>query len=64
MCCVPHPMVRARELGNDLRADRVAAGQVKEHVPVQELLELLGITDEELNHEVARRYNGSADEDE
>lgn len=58
-----HPMTKAREMVYTMQADRVAAEQIKEFVSVAELLELLGITDGELNNEVARRYPATSEKD-
>ena len=42
------PMYVARDLARQLRDDRISASQVKEFIPVHELIDLLDLKDEEL----------------
>ena len=42
------PMYVARDLARQLRDDRVSVSQVKEFIPVHELIDLLDLKDEEL----------------
>jgi hypothetical protein len=39
-----HPMNLARAMAKMLQADRIATAQVKEHIPQEELIDLLDIT--------------------
>jgi hypothetical protein len=43
-----NPMYVARDLARQLRDDRISSAQIKEFIPVSELIELLGLSDAEL----------------
>lgn len=43
------PLYAARELARQLRDDRISAGQIKEYIPVAELIEILGLTEEDFH---------------
>lgn len=49
-----HPLYTAREMARTLRDDRIAASQIKEHMPVSELIETIGLTDEVLGRHLER----------
>lgn len=42
------PMDVAYDLAEVMRRDRVAAGMIREYIPVSELIEILDLRDEEL----------------
>ncbi len=42
------PMDVAYDLAEAMRRDRVAAGMIREYIPVDELIEILDLKDEEL----------------
>jgi len=42
------PMDVAYDLAEVMRRDRVAAGMIREYIPVDELIEILDLKDEEL----------------
>jgi len=48
------PMYVARDLARQLRDDRVSASQVKEFIPVHELIDLLDLKDDR-GHQTKRR---------
>ena len=41
------PMDVAYDLAEVMRRDRVAAGMIREYIPVDELIEILGLTEED-----------------
>jgi hypothetical protein len=43
-----NPIYRANALAKALESDRIAAAQIKEHIPVIRLLQLLDITEEDI----------------
>lgn len=43
-----HPMYVSRELARQLREDPVASAQIREHIPIAELVQLLGLTGDDL----------------
>jgi hypothetical protein len=49
----PHVMRMAKAYADVLLADPVMAGQIKEHLPIRQLLEILQLTEEE----VIQAYN-------